>query len=326
MERVVDSDSSSDLVTVSGVRIYLGSSMQNFDFSPVHKEFSVDVSRHVFKKECDVEPSMAEFLQSFIGRTGPYETKVKLAHISKPVTKYHDSVRELCALSIAQKLKRSYVCDSIIELIEWKLNKETHKCILSLHLASLGNLYDYCGLDLDISTSYIMHESIEGEPEVKYSFIIRLLFTVYALNNIADISHNDLGTKNILVETCEYKFIRVCFYKGKTLESILVPTFGVKLLICDFGMASRFSSAENPWSDYDFILHCFEGRNINQSVDNESPAWRVPSDTISTALHYYEQLRKIDPEFANSADETNTQVWDLTYEPGEERMCTCSVT
>lgn len=295
------------------------------DHSPVHKEFIVDVEKRVFKKECDVEPSMVEFIHSFVASVGSYETKVKLSYISKPITTYHDVVRELCALSITQSLERNYVCDSIVKVVDWKLHKKTHKCTLSLQLASFGNLYDYCGLDSDVPTSYIMHDTIEGKIEVKFSFIIRLLFTVYALNVIADISHNDLGTKNILVETCDYQFVRICFHRGNSLESVLVPTFGVKLLVCDFGMASRFSSAENPWSDYDFILHTFEGRNINKSVEEDQPTWRVPSDTISTALHYYEQLLRMDAEFAVNATETNTQVWDLTYEAGEERICACRI-
>jgi len=293
-----------------------------FDYSIVPKEFSVDEEKHVFTKVCDIEQSAITFLKSF---GNPEETKAKLSYLDRPVTKYHDVVREICALSLAQNLKRIYVCDSIVSVVKWRADEETEKCELSLQLASLGNLYEYCGLDSDLSTSYIMHESIDGRTEAKYSFIIRLLFTAYALNFIADISHNDLGTCNILMEACEYAFVLICFHNGSTLDSILVPSFGVKLIVCDFGMSSRFTTAENQWSDYDFIMHCFEGLELGKHYNEHCPTSIISSVIIDTALLYHNKLRQIEPRFASAANKNNTFVWDMTLEESEDRTCACSV-
>lgn len=293
-----------------------------FDYSIVPKEFLVDNERQVFTKVCDVEQSAIAFLKSY---ANSQETKMKLAYLATPVKKYHDVAREMCALSIAQSLKRNYVCDSIVSIVSWEADEETEKCDLSLQLASLGNLYEYCELDSDLHTSYIMHESIDGKPEVKYSFIIRLLFTAYALNFIADISHNDLGTRNILMETCEYAFVLICFHNGTKLESILVPSFGVKLIVCDFGMSSRFTTAENQWSDYDFIMHCFEGQELGKHHDEKCPTHKIPSVIINTALYYHDKLSQLEPSYASTASRYNTYVWDMTFEANEDKACACCI-
>lgn len=293
-----------------------------FDYSSEPKDFVIDEGKQLFTKICDIHRSAVAILKSC---SISDETNMRFAYIATPVTKYHDVVREICALSLAQNLKRTYVCDSIVSIVNWKVDENNEKCQLSLELASLGNLYEYCELDSDQPTSYIMHESIGGNPEVKCSFIVRLLFTAYALNFIADISHNDLGTRNILVENCEYKFVLICFHQGTDVQSILVPSFGVKLVVCDFGMSSRFSTAENQWSDYDFIMHCFEGHELGKHLHDQSPTITVSSKIVGTALYYHDKLCNIDQQFTSTADKHNTYVWDMTSENIEDKICACSV-
>lgn len=166
----------------------------------------------------------------------------------------------------------------------------------------------------------ILNSSAPGLAQQKLSISVRLLFGIYALNYIADIAHNDLLPNNVLLDFSAHAFQKICYTSTDgTVKSMIVPSYGIKPLICDFGMATRCSSTFNMTDDYELaMIH----------IDGAMPDWyNKPLErtkrgvVIATCERLAGQLMSLDPQCTADATDCNTIVLDLTEDVDKPASC-----
>eukprot|EP01032_Pedospumella_encystans_P018809 gene18809-21403_t len=177
-----------------------------------------------------------------------------------------------------------------------------------MSLAKLGSLKEYYDLNEE-NDGQLLLESVPGDRLQKLSVLVRIVFAVYSLNFIADIGHNDLSVTNILMDTTEHAFVRLRFHGANSvIQSIVVPTDGVKPIVCDFGMSTQFSTTYHPMDDFDLIKY-----NASGIIPPLNRTERVKAaEVIELLYHLHQMLLTDDPLCTAAASVLNTHTVDVT--------------
>lgn len=249
----------------------------------------------------------------------------KYCYIDSSCTSRHDPIREIITYKILESTIGNKSCELFPSFISWRVLETCSKCEMTLRKATLGTVSDYFRLNQS-EEDILLHNSVAGTTRFKLSIGIRLLCGVYALNFVADIAHNDLDACNMLLDTTDFTFLRVKFIdSGGVRRSVVVPTFGVKPLICDFGMATRSSTTFNLIDDYDQVMVLLDGTLPNWKY--KAPVRTSPGVVATAILRFHCLLMEEDPMCTATATSNNTCLLDLSLSCSENTLngTTCIV-
>ena len=147
--------------------------------------------------------------------SGWKESKVR-RYLSRPLNTRHDPIREVLCL---QRLKNVFK-EQIIELfpvtMNHELDEEATTFSITTNLARLGTLAEFYCLD-ESNDDILMLDTVPGDKKKKLSVLIRIVFSVYALNFVADTAHNDLNLDNILMDSTEHAFVKMVFLDANSI-------------------------------------------------------------------------------------------------------------
>jgi len=169
------------------------------------------------------------------------------------------------------------------KMINYEMN--ANHAILRLENAHYGMINAFLESRFSIhDDTPVIFTPNQGLPnEIAASLGIRLCLSLFTLNGILNIAHNDMARENILVQTCPYDVIE---YRIKMLLKTLVlriPTFGVSPMICDFGRATTFSAnLDQGMDDFTALLIAF-----NHVLPNVIPKQTNPLEILRYAKHMY---------------------------------------
>ena len=274
------------------------------DTSHVSRVISRDGIQETCTKVSDI-PRVVSSLDSL----EMWSCDTQLNYLSRPCTKVHDPVREIISYSILSRVVPSIRTELFTTLISWNLVESSAKLEITMRLAKFGNMEEHYHMD-KAPDKGLFDNVLVGSRQERLSVGIRLLFGVYALNYIADIANNDLNPRNVLLDiTCfEYAQIQYLSEEGE-LRMMVLPTYGIKPIICDFGMATRNSSTFREIDDFEDVL---------MTLENTIPAWKgIPvkthrSTVLSVCERLHRQLLELDSQCTAAATQANMCVLDLT--------------
>lgn len=278
--------------------------MGTFDIPPREERiFTKDEVSSTFRKVCSLKVKQGQEELIYLDKWSDTE----VMSLAQPIRLQHDHIREVLCL---QKLKNVFG-DNVGEL--FPVLREYGLCegsnfALTMSLAKLRSLKEYCELNEE-NDGQLLLESVPGDRLQKLSVLVRIVFAVYSLNFIADIGHNDLGVTNILMDTTEHAFVRFRFHDANNvIQSIVVPTYGVKPIICDFGMSTQFSTTYHPMDDFDLIKY-----NASGIIPPLNRTERVKAaEVIDLLYHLHQMLLTDDPLCTATASALNTYTVDVT--------------
>jgi len=251
-----------------------------------------------------------------------WSLETQLNYMERPCVKIHDPVREVITYSILSRVFPVYRTELFASLISYKLIESSAKLEITMRLAKFGNMEEHYQMDQEPDKG-LFDNSVGSLPE-KLSVGIRLFFCVYALNYIADIANNDLNPRNVLLDSTVFEYAQIQYLSEQgELRVMVLPTYGIKPLICDFGMATRNSTTFREINDFEDVL---------MTLENTIPVWKkfpvkTPRRTVlSVCERLYRQLLELDSQCTAGATQSNTCVLDLThavdfYVPENDNAC-----
>lgn len=263
------------------------------------KSFQANETNGTFRKVCCVSPDTID--ADFMDLDTCHATRVN-SYLSQPIYSLHDPVREILCLLRLKNLFKDQTHELFPVVSAYELLTESRQYAITMDLVACGSLAAFYNIG-EWNDELLMQDSVQGSKVQKLSVLIRILYALYALNYVADIAHNDLSSHNILMDRTEHLFVKLLFENphGVT-QSVVVPTYGVKPILCDFGTATQFSTTVKPMDDFDEVKYYLNGTipPCNREVRSDA------AEDVTFLLHVYQRLMEEDPLCTEGAMENNT--------------------
>lgn len=280
--------------------------MEMGDFPPrEERSFTKDEKSGTFRKVCSV---VAEQTTAGILILNDCSFSKAARYLAKPLVSQHDPIREVLCLMKLRKAFGEQAKEMFPILRTYGLCEGASTFEVTISLARLDSMSKFYGLNEENDGGLLL-DSVPGAKVKKLSVLIRLTFALYALNFVADIAHNDLSTENILMDTTEHTFVKLVYLDANGVtQSVVLPTYGIKPLICDFGMATQFSSTYHCMDDFEEVKYYFDG-----TVPTLMRQERVKAAEVTGFLsHLHGLLMQEDPLCTTGANDSNICTIDAT--------------
>ena len=178
-------------------------------------------------------------------------------HFSTPSRGPFDAVREVAALTTASKLVVG-VCDAFPVLRGTRLLADGSLELIQ-ERATHGTVEQFLrrrnALSPDDDLTGLL--SCSGhDGRVAASLAVRILLGVYVTNEIMRVAHGDIHSGNVILTQLPTCSARYAIQVDKEWVTLIIPTFHLRPMLCDFGQCCLFSTHDPGYTSYaqdDFV-------------------------------------------------------------------------